>query len=307
MSYNDDFTRNPHMFANTHTLYPYADPVTNAAHMKSLALNDHTSFTEVRGDNKVAYCKIKAASEVRPLPGDMSAAVSYSDHIRLWVLRVKYTSSRGAIPCYYLPWQKDHMLRIKLKPSVHHAATSGLRREVVEPNLFVTAALQGCSIMVSGDPRQPVVYHLNASSTTGPAGETFGGGDAQFDIAARAKVQHMRGRFDMARAQHPKEGPPVGGFTTAGAHVTDYMPGVKPMIATGLQARYWPRVKNRARARRDGSPEIQVGQFGTVFGVRKSGLWSFYRQTRTVISYRPTGSDNYVDEWVDPVAVRFWP
>ncbi len=303
MSLTGDFFREAHQFANGHSLYPYADAVTNQAHMKSLALADGSQFTQVQGDNKVAFLEVLPASQVNPLPSDMTSVFSYTNDEALWVLRITYQRpNKKAIPSYFLPWRKDHMMRIKLKPSPKHATTE--KNKVVQPDVFVTAALQGCSIMVSGEPEQPVVYHLNAASTKGPHDETFGGNDAQFDIAAASKIQKMRQMYASARSEFRKEGPKTefglrgnqDAFTSSGAHVNEYMLGVKPGVNAMLRNQY-AGVGNLH----------QVAQFGTVFGVRKDGTWRFYRQSRTRLSFTPPSGGGDVHRWVNPVCVRFWP
>lgn len=297
------FIHRPHEFANMHCLYPYADPVARADHMHSINLADGRDFSEVRGENKVGFCEIVTCAMVDPLPSDMAQQLSYTNDIGLFVMRVTYNRpSPSAVPCYYLPWRKDHMMRIKLKPSPNHPKQEA--GVTLDPDLFVTAALQGCSVMVSGDPAQPLVYHLNASSKKGANDETFGGNDAQFDIAAQAKIGHMQTLFGQAQLQSPKEGPKIGGVrqaaanpVTRGAHVTDYMIGAKPGTNAVLRDFY----------RRRFGVNVTVSQFGTVYGIRNGGTWKFYRQTRNRVGYKLPGANYYVDEWVDPVAVRFWP
>ena len=186
-----EFLRAPHGFASMHCLYPYADPVTNDAHMKELALNDGTTFTEVRGDNKVAYCHITSAGTVNPLPSDGSPLASYSRDQNLLVMRITYQPAADAVPCYYLPWKLNHLMRMKLKPSPKHPARDP-GQQILQPELFVTAALQGCSVLVSGTPDQPVVAHVNAQRIIGPNGELFGGAHGAHAVALLVKEQHMK-------------------------------------------------------------------------------------------------------------------
>jgi hypothetical protein len=297
------FVSRPHAFANMHCLYPYSDPLTRPDLVATLAMAGGGDFSEIRGENKVGFCEILPCAMVDPLPSDLAPQLSYTKDIGLFVMRVTYNrASPTAVPVYYLPWRKDHMMRIKLKPSPNHPKQE--LGATLDPDLFVTAALQGCTVMVSGDPAQRLVYHLNAASTKGPGNETFGGDDADFDIAAQAKTGHMLAEFGRAQASHPKEGPKLGGIrqpaanpVTRGVHVTDYMIGSKPAPNAFLKDHY---------KRRFGANVI-VAQYGTVYGIRTGGSWAFYRQTRTRVGYRPPGANYYVDEWVDPVAVRFWP
>jgi hypothetical protein len=310
-----EFLRAPHQFASMHCLYPYADPVTNDAHMKQLALDDGTTFTEVRGDNKVAYCRITSAGNVNPLPSDGSPLSSYTQDQNLLVMRVTYQPAADAVPCYYLPWKLNQLMRMKLKPSPNHPAR-GAGQQVLQPELFVTAALQGCSVLVSGTADQPVVAHANAQRIVGPNGEAFGGPGGAHAVALRVKEQHMKDLHARTRAAVPKEGLKVGGqyqdpvaqgFQVGGAHAKDYMSAVDPVFASRLAKMYWSRFRAKAKPYRDGKMQISVEQYGTVFGVRNAGDWKFYRQSRTRVTYKSQATDQHVSEWVDPVCTRFWP
>jgi hypothetical protein len=305
MGLNEQFRQDPKHFAGLHTLYPYADDVTNAAHMKDLALANGDHFTQVGGENKVAFCDIVPAGAVGGVPGDIMG--SYSDDKRLYVMRITYRrASSSSIPVYYLPWQPNHMMRMKLNPSRKHPTTERtwyFRSYTVEPDIFVTAAVSGCSVFVSGEPEQPVVYHINAADVNGPQGQTLEtDNDTDYRAAAQAKVAHMTGLHQAAMAQFPKEGAknPAGGRTLSAqarigaVHREDYMPEGLPSLLPGL-----------ARHRPQRATDFEADQFGTIFGRRKGGTWRFYRQTRTRIAFEKQGQ--WLFRWVNPVCVRFWP
>ncbi|MGJ5817246.1 hypothetical protein [Paludibaculum fermentans] len=299
-----NFMSRPHGFASMHCLYPYTDPIARLDHLETVPLAGGGNFTEIRGENKVSFCQILPCAMVNPLPSDLSPVVSYTTDIGLWVMRITANRpSPSAVPAYYLPWRKDHMMRMKLKPSPNHP-----KQELgvtLDPDLFVTAALQGCTVIVSGEPAQPLVYHLNAASVRGAGGETFGGDDAQFDIAAQAKIGHMQALFGQAQVQAPKEGAKLAGIRqpavaslTGSAHVTQYMSGVKPIANEALRTYYSNLL---------GVRNPSVAQYGTVFGIRATGTWRFYRQTRTRVSYKSPHGAGYIYQWMDPVCMRFWP
>jgi hypothetical protein len=298
------FMGQPHAYANAHTLYPYADKVVRDDHMKKLSLSTGGDFTEIRGENKVAFCDIQPCSAVNPLPHDLMRAMTYTQDKDLEVLRVTYgRPNPSAVATYFLPWRENYMMRIKLKPSPHHARQG--QGVVLDPDLFVTAALQGCSVIVTGEPAQPVVYHLNAQQVKGPGGETFGGDDTAFIAAAQAKVGHMQTMFGQARTEFPKAGAKVGTVrqapaqaVTQGAVVTDYMIGAKPGPNAALASFYKQQL---------GVKSLSVEQYGTVFGIRSGGTWKFYRQTRTRLSYTDPKTRQSVNQWVNPVCSRFWP
>jgi hypothetical protein len=308
MGLNEQFLQNPSQFAGLHALYPYADKVTNAEHMKDLSLNDGTEFTQVQGENKVAFCDILPATRFDNVPVDIGCS-SYHEDQGLYVMRISYRrASSSSIPVYYLPWQTNYMMRMKLRPSPKHPTKErrrSLLKKTIEPDIFVTAALQGCSIFINGEPEEPVVYHINASGIQGPQGETLGtDDDTEYQTAAQAKVTHMTQLFQAATAQFPGAGArlrtgqraPLSRQAARGAaHMADYMPDRLPSRVPQLRQRHEPQ----------GVQHFSVEQFGTVFGRRKDGAWRFYRQTRTRIEYKEEGQ--WVFRWVRPVCVRFWP
>lgn len=189
---------------------------------------------------------------------------------------------------YYLHWGFDSTHCVRLGS---HA------------NYFITAALQGCSIFVTGDPASPTVYHLNANSVN-----VNGGTEAQ---SQQAKVRAMNSRFDAARKV-------MGGSqqSSASATMTDYMPGMLSVAGTtqleqehGVSGTSWYHLKTHAFRSFWKVDQDFLVQYGTVFGVRESGRWSFYFQRRTRHGYRyKTWTSGKVDhgEW-DVRCERFWP
>jgi hypothetical protein len=326
VSLTQQFLEAPHTFANEHALCPYADAPVNQQHIKSLsleaidkpfehfqgdskvALNDNKvalrPLEQVQGDNKVAFCDILPCNMVNPFKGDGGA--SYTQDKDLCAMRI--TNDRpgpSAAPVYYLPWKSNTMMRIKLKPSRKHARQES--GATLDPGLFVTAALQGCTVIVTGDRQEPVVYHLNAGAQKGPNQETLGAAQApQWLSAAQAKVDNMRALFNAAQSQKPKEGPrAVGGGhqpllnpLSAEVDLMDYVYGMAPGPAAVLAKRYKLRF---------GAKSVSVAMCGTVFGIRNAEGWVFYRQTRTRVGYPLHGTDTWIYVWVDPVCTKFWP
>ena len=271
------------------------------------SLDDGTEFSQVQGENKVAYCRILLPNDLQSLHGDSGG--SYKSDQSLLVMRVSHLKTgSSAFPVYYLPWRSNYMMRIKLKPSPKHPTKEKHRfwaDETIEPDIFITAALQGCSIFVSGEPDQPVVYHINASSTKGPRDETLNTkDDDEFRVAAEAKLNKMTQLHQEAMAQFPKEGGKISTGRAApstkavvkGVHLNDYMPDMLPSLQS---------VRKEEENKLLNSPFLSVLQYGTVFGHRKNNQWCFYRQTRTRILYEVKGNMNY--QWSKPVCVKFWP
>ncbi|RKI40788.1 hypothetical protein D7Y27_19875 [Corallococcus sp. AB004] len=189
---------------------------------------------------------------------------------------------------YYLHWGFDSTHCVRLGS---HA------------NYFVTAALQGCSIFVTGDPASPTVYHLNANSA---------GANAPNEAARyQAKIQVMEARFNAARRT-------LGGSqqSSASASMHDYMPGMLSTAGTtqleyerGVSGAPWYDVGTHGFRSFWKVDQDELMQFGTVFGVRESGRWSFYFQKRSRHEYRyktwMSGRARHA-EW-SAECHRFWP
>jgi hypothetical protein len=293
------FVQNPQAFANQYTLMPFCETHVNQAHMKKLALSDGTSMTQVQGDNKVAYCDILPARSFRSgVPGDQGG--SYHEAGNLLVMHI--TSDRphaNAIPVYFLPWEADRMFRMKLKPSPHHAQKTEtwffglLGGGAITPNVFVTAAVQGCSVFVEGDPASPVVYHVNAVSTD-PAGGSLDTTDHWTYLkTAKFKADYMTSRMQLGSKKYPKT---MSAHAPGAVHLMDYMPAAAPANNAWLTDHYKEELRTETAT---------VYQFGTIFGIRESKTWVFYRQTRTMVDYQAGG--RWVTEFRNPMCLRFWP
>ena len=229
---------------------------------------------------------------------------SYTTHSGLMVMHItKNSPVQDAIPTYYLPWKPDRLYRMRLKPSKNDPQGQRAR----DPDLFVTAALQGCSVFVIGSETDPVVYHANAGSVKGPRGESFNQQDADSDIAMSTKVQTMAGRFNYAIVNHPKNPHVPAAVIQKSATIQDYMHASAFYQQVPALKEFYVRKYQPSTRRLDNQPNLFAQQFGTVFGVRRLGLWKFYRQTRTYVQYLRPGENQWRHEWTDPVCIRFWP
>jgi hypothetical protein len=128
---------------------------------------------KIMGRDRIAYAKVQFNATTLRFEADILP-----------------TAAQGAAACYWLPWKKDSALQIKLMPSkkqtlaqlpgtmlaTRSAADStsltidanaqwvdrGIEGE--DPQLFFTGMMNGCSLFVSGDAREPRVYHVNRAS-----------------------------------------------------------------------------------------------------------------------------------------------
>ena len=92
-------------------------------------------------------------------------------------------------PIFFLPWAADHVVKIKLSdPRVNPGG---------DVKIFFTAAVDGCSVFVEGDPSNPTVYHANAMSHN--PGTLDPNVTAEMINLRRARAQQMKDRLLFAR------------------------------------------------------------------------------------------------------------
>ena len=172
------------------------------------------------------------------------------------VVRMKsaYAAFGEAKSIYFLPWDESGAI-IKL-----HLPTKG--RHNPDPDVFFTAAINGCSVFVQGDPDNPTVYHAGGNT-----------GRSDHNDAARfwrhALVNHMKSS-DTAQAR---------GKIQAEVNKTDYVrtPGTQSNSSTPTADKYEQEL--RQRLNKKGSFTVtMVSPWGCVFGLRTGNNWEFYLQ-----------------------------
>ncbi len=314
----------PLSVASSHALYPVEDPTAThalTAHTKTkhfMRRGVQQDLLQIGNAAKVMYCTVESANTSHIAFSSDLGFPSYAGDDNLYLLHITPVSKGGtSFPVYYLPWAADANYRMQLKPSPHAPALDPLGA-TIDPDVFVTAAVQGCSIFVEGSRQQPVVYHLNATGLPGD----LGGSPLVALPVVRAKVQDMTRRYNLASVGANRKN--LGAASTRGAvHMSDYMPEMLTDVGMNtLAARHatppWTMSSLLGAYGTQQAWPFQITlllQFGTIFGVRKAGDWSFYAQTRTRIEYDyealpwyPGGARTKATkrEWV-AAGRRFWP
>jgi hypothetical protein len=207
-------------------------------------------YARVMSSKKIGY--IELFDDMRPGGGKMEDRNDEG----AGVVRMKsaYSTFGEAKPIYFLPWDESGAI-IKL-----HLPTKG--RHVPDPDVFFTAAINGCSVFVQGDPTSPTVYHAGGNT-----------GRSDHNDAARfwrhALVNHIK-NSDTAQAR---------GKLQAEVNKTDYVrtPGTQSNSSTPTADKYEQELKDRLNKK--GSFTVtMVSPWGCVFGVRTGNNWEFYLQ-----------------------------
>lgn len=204
---------------------------------------------------------------------------------------ISETRRANSAPLYYLPWVRDQVVRMTLRTSTKAPTeVQGTDGAALEPNFFLTAAVNGCSVFVEGTPDQPTVYHANAA---GVGSGSLDDGTA-FEIAGRIqeKTMNMRDRFkDFAshhvkapRGSRPHPDPVLPRETNMNQYLM--IPGSELHAEDEKELLAHVAKKHKIRGRKSkvtkfNTNEVIISDFkGTVFGFRSgsTGHWAFYYQ-----------------------------
>lgn len=163
-----------------------------------------------------------------------------------------------ARPIYFLPWDSGGAVVQLTIPR------KGVRDE--DPDIFFTAAINGCSVFVQGTPQQPTIYH--------------GGGDtgrSDHQDAARFWRQAVKSHID---GMHNV----MDGQVHSEVNKTHYIktPGTVANSSTPRAEAYEKLLKDELEKR--GKFQVQmVNPWGCVFGIRTGEDWEFYLQENATV------------------------
>lgn len=282
-----DFTNDPIEFAKKNpilvgfdTLGTRKEGINETTKMKS----DPTSL-----DSRDALFQVRAGKKVFPMQ------LFYNVNLRANVLRKTTDIEGDGFYSYYLPWMKDTVVRMTLRPSKNVVNVT----EKEDPDFFFTAAVNGCSVIVEGDPLFPTVYHANAIEE----GQIDNSPRTQFDnnnvlqgqVILNRKQQTMIDKFNKHRVLFNKQDTSL---ETSIIKPSEYMTFQNtPEFNNYLTELTRGIPKSKLVWRKKDEIEITDTQ-GCVFGI-KSDIdykWSFYYQ-RLVKTKRYKFSLNYPHQW----------
>jgi len=161
------------------------------------------------------------------------------------------------LPIWYLPWRADHITKMRI------LSADQMPEGQINPDIFFTSALTGCSVFVKGPARIPTVFHA--------------GFDSNRNYVAHPKVdpdsiQHWRILFNRYA--------PGGPFSEA--NKSQYLAAFRD--SPDLQV-----YMNLLKTMHGGKLRLEniIGE-GSVFGVRDKGTgdWHFYLQESVTIVCR---------------------
>jgi hypothetical protein len=254
---------------------------------------------------------VKADEKIRGLTV-AEGPTSAGHPLKSQILTIKNT---GGTPVYYLPWNENAGYRITLSAENN-----------VDPDLFVTAGLNGCSVFVEGDPKTPTVYHFNAKDTGGSLGDYHMPMDAaQFENTVKQKAMDMDNRFKICSGT--QKAYKVADGKGRSVNPTHYMGPVAfkkeydewaKKVAAKFKCPKDPVKFTEGQSAGQTESPIQFVGWATVFGVKqKDATWKFFLQPRWCVTYMTLkkgekgtkrGDYDFVTDWVDvQPATEFYP
>lgn len=171
--------------------------------------------------------------------------------------QASYLDAAPGVPVYWLPWDSSGAI---VELAIPAAGTRAGGR--ADPNRFFTAAINGCSVFISGTRQAPTIHHAGGdTATNGPSAQ------ALFWRNLMAGLGHV-GVAEVNKEDYIKDAAfPIG----TGGHTTQAARDYKAW----LEADY------------AGTLEIEdVRPWGAVMGIRDAaGDWTFYLQENATVSY----------------------
>jgi hypothetical protein len=265
MSLTSEFFSTPIPFAKDHSICPpsYIDgykgklaKTLDTSGYKGIGPNPENpvksiKYARVMKSMKIGYMELFA--DVRP--GGGKSEDRNDEGAGVVRMNAQYSSFGEAKPAYFLPWDESGAI-IKLR--IPKKGTG----EAPDPDIFFTAAINGCSVFIQGDADSPTVYHAGGNT-----------GRSDHNDAARFWRQ--------ALANHLKSSDTAQGRGKIQGEInkTHYIrtPGTKSNLSTPQADRYEQELKERLDKK--GSFKIEmVSPWGCVFGVRTGNNWEFYLQ-----------------------------
>jgi hypothetical protein len=164
------------------------------------------------------------------------------------------------VPIYFLPWDSKKIYSMNLPRKGSDA----------DPHIFFTAAINGCSVFVRGDPKSPTVYHAGINT------------DMHGNLAYAAPKFWK----DFLKFVAAKEGIDVDTGKVGEVNTTDYM---NQFLATKTADKTTLRVelyKDWLESSHKDKLRVEtVSPWGCVFGIRTGDAWKFYLQENAAVSY----------------------
>ena len=236
--YNAEFRKGRMAFFKKYAISPPDDTSENPFSNPRVIQGGEEGYRQIAVLKKKRIGYINFVDMPRDKIGALTFTISFQD------------TDHNLIPVWFLPWKSEHLTEIQIDP------TDALNddEERVNPSIFFTAALSGCSVFVQGSPRKPRVFHGGITGKPPRPASQF-----WWDLMeAKLKVEGF----------NPKRNQTVYELNKS-QYIKDEL-GMQPQIVTNYEK--WLKTQRREYTLDFVSP------WASVFGIRYGSLWSFYAQ-----------------------------
>lgn len=230
-------------------------------------------YARVMNSMKVAY--IKMFKDKRKDPN-----IRNDEGVDTIRFKSQFGSKAGYMPVYFLPWDVSGAivrLTIPAKGTMNP-----------DPDIFFTAAINGCSVFVQGADTTPTVYHAG--------GDT---GQSDHNQAARFWREALQRHINNTASAGAR------GRIMAEVNKTDYIktPGTIGNSTTPKAMQYEALLKQNLDKGK--FSVYMVNPWGCVMGIRTGNNWSFYLQENgTVICNIVSKTGVEVRKYSRPMGIR---
>lgn len=174
-----------------------------------------------------------------------------------------YDIKPGWVPTYFLPWDAGGAI---VEVTIPREGEISKDSHILDPPRFFTAAINGCSIFIQGDPDRPTIHH--AGGDTGRGKDYLAGAAFWREIITRfADLDKGSFKTEISKIDYitdPSVRMESGAATTQ--HAKDYRAWLNDKYKNVLNVQL-------------------VAPWGCVMGFRDNGAWSFYLQENVSVAY----------------------
>jgi hypothetical protein len=303
---NNEFRKDPFAFAQKYALMPGG---AEGLLIETLPqAGQSTGRYSAKSTAVDGYYLYKVRGEARILGGDLSLKNENDPYCKVVIVDKKVPPLEApCFPMYYLHWGKDSIIRTTCRPTkpqlqrglktpisaieAAHNAAANPPYIAEDPDIFVTANVNGCMVVVEGSRQEPTVYHCNAISTAykGEQSPLIAATKTRDADLARgvmqAKVDAMATRYKQMIAADPKglRAPTNLPEQTKAITQKDYMLLAQSNIIGAGSEQDAGNIRTQIAAQVNQAGNLDqkiriIRSMGTVFGCKKTGLWTFYYQ-----------------------------
>ena len=252
--------------------------------------NDNVSLARIENHKKIGYVKLRLMKR-----GDYKVTGNEGGE------RIYFDSTydhnqvaKGYVPVWYLPWNAyGASIRLTIPP-----AGTGAGPNNDDPDIFFTAAINGCSIFFQGTAQNPTIYHCGGST---------GYGNTELDEGAWFWEHIVNDFINFDQGRHKNKGALFGTTVDKRDYVKQTGVTLNNQPVSGFNQPVTQRAKDYyddllQSKQKSGIVIKEVSPWGCVLGRRDgNGDWQFYLQENATVLY--TGITRKLSKGFQPEVV----